>query len=105
MAGVQGYHQVEVREPGRLELAGGVLAVVAVLVQDGDGAWVGAVALVPAASAGAVDLDDALQPGLRHARAEDGLGHRGAADVAGADEADAVGHGGFSPRPAGRRAA
>ena len=45
------------------------------------------------------------QPGLRHVCAEDGLGHRGAADVAGADETDAVGHRALSPGREGRCAA
>ena len=105
VAGVEGDDEVEAGEPGRPGTAGPRGRCRSRRLQHGDGARVGAVALVPAARAGAVDLDQAVQPGLRHARAEDGLGHRRAADVAGADEADAVGHRVLSPRRAGRRAA
>lgn len=75
MSGVERDDEVEAREPGRPELPGPVVLFVSGSLQDGDGARVGAVALVPAAGSGAVHLDQGVEPGLCHAGAEDGFGH------------------------------
>ena len=92
VGGVHGEDQVAFRQPGRVELAGAVrLAVVAVAGELPSRGGVHARADVPVAGACAVHEHRAGQAGLGQLVAQHDLGHRGAADVAEADAADAVG--------------
>ena len=87
MAVIGGDEQVRVVVLGG-ELGGHVVVGVAVGEQFGAGPVVGGFAGVESAGAAAGDPDPPVQTRAGKGGPEDVLGHRGAADVAGADKAD-----------------
>src|SRR4051794_9982026 len=91
VAGVHGEHQVVGGQPGRRELLGAVSrGVVVVGAQDRGRPLVHRLADVPVTGAAARDGDPAGQPGVVHALGQHHVGHRRPADVAQADQRDAV---------------
>ena len=88
---VRHHDQIPVAEPLGLELAGAVLtAVIPMIFQRSHGARVRGITLVPAAGAGRVDDDPLVESSGQKHCPQDDLGHRRPADVAGADDTDAV---------------
>lgn len=88
---IEGDHQVPFVEPGRLELLGRVVERVAAFCEGSAGSSVSGVTDVPVPGARAIDDDSTAHVGGGELGAKDCFGHRGAANVAHADEDHRVG--------------
>ena len=83
---VHGDDEVDVGEPTLVNLSGGVVMPVPMIVEDLNTSGVGSLPDVPVSGASGIDLDDAGQTAARQALTQDGFANWGSADVPEADD-------------------